>query len=142
MNARLFGTALVGWILVMLGLSALGAGPGRDESARAALEMMVDNCLPCHHPGSGNKKAVRAWPNALDLPATLAAKDLVTPGDAEDSLLFLMVDDGDIQSALGLGRNPDIHRIVLAHHLGLVIITRVDFSMPAQESLDQRPHNE
>jgi len=96
MNARLFGTALVGWILVILGFPALGAGPGGDESARAVLAVMVDNCLPCHHPGSGNKKAVRAWPNALDLPATLAAEDLVTPGDAEDSLLFLMVDDGDM----------------------------------------------
>jgi len=56
----------------------------------------VDTCLPCHHPESADKKAVRDWPDALDLPATLAAEDFVTPGDAEDSLVFLMVIDGDM----------------------------------------------
>jgi len=70
---------------------------------RAALEVLVGACLPCHHPESDDKKAVRDWPDALDLPATLAAEDFVTPGDAEDSLLFLMVDDGDMPPEDWLG---------------------------------------
>ena len=67
-----------------------------DETTSAALEVLVDTCLPCHHPESSDKKAVRDWPDALDLPATLATEDFVTPGDAEDSLLFLVVLDGDM----------------------------------------------
>ena len=67
-----------------------------DETTSAALEVLVDTCLPCHHPESSDKKAVRDWPDALDLPATLATEDFVTPGDAEDSLVFLMVLDGDM----------------------------------------------
>ncbi|HJM57724.1 MAG: hypothetical protein CMJ98_07060 [Planctomycetes bacterium] len=70
--------------------------PAGDETTSAALEVLVDTCLPCHYPESSDKKAVRDWPDALDLPATLAAEDFVTPGDAEDSLVFLMVLDGDM----------------------------------------------
>lgn len=90
-------------MLVLAGLACtlqahagVGARRGGDETTRAALEVLVDTCLPCHHPESPDKKAVRDWPDALDLPATLAAEDFVTPGDAEDSLLFLMVIDGEM----------------------------------------------
>ena len=43
--------------------------PAGDETTSAALEVLVDTCLPCHYPESSDKKAVRDWPDALDLPA-------------------------------------------------------------------------
>ncbi len=82
-------------ILCTLLAGVLWPAPQDDQALTTAmLEVVVDTCLPCHHPLAEDKKAVRDWPDALDLHATI--EEFVTPGDAEDSLLFLIVDDGDM----------------------------------------------
>jgi uncharacterized membrane protein len=96
MNPPSFLILAAGLACALQADAGVGARRGGDETTRAALEVLVDACLPCHHPGSPNKKAVRDWPDALDLPGTLALEGFVTPGDAEDSLMFLMVIDGDM----------------------------------------------
>ena len=96
MNLPSLLTLATGLVCALQAGAGVGSKTGRDDTTRDALEVLVDTCLPCHHPDSADKKAVRDWPDALDLPATLAAEDFVTPGDAEDSLLFLMVIDGEM----------------------------------------------
>lgn len=58
--------------------------------------LLEERCVRCHGTESTDKKAIKDWPDALDLVGTLAIPDMVVAGDAEGSDLFLTCDDGDM----------------------------------------------
>ena len=66
-----------------------------SDPVEAAL-LLEERCLRCHGPASTDKKAIKDWPDATDLPSTLAIPDMVVPGDSEASDLFITCDEGDM----------------------------------------------
>lgn len=89
-------------------LSAPPLSPQDDEAvqqalAEAASDVITRKCMPCHAPGSTDKKALRDWDCADDLAASLELEHLIVPGDSEGSDLFLTVDFGDMPPPLWEG---------------------------------------
>lgn len=75
--------------------SALGQSVG-DDLGKAAATLLGSRCSSCHGPDSKEPRAVRAWPDATDLAATVANEDLVVPGDPDDSTLLFVIADGEM----------------------------------------------
>ncbi len=62
--------------------------------AEQVLAIQRAKCLDCHGPDSDKRKAKRAYPDGLDLAATV--EEWVSPGKPDDSDLYLMLIDGDM----------------------------------------------
>jgi len=82
------------WILVALGAPAGTRLPRVDLAAEAAAVLRA-RCFPCHGPDSTERKAVRAWRNALDVAGTIE-EGLLEPGDPDNSELWELVVEGDM----------------------------------------------
>lgn len=65
-----------------------------SDLVQKVLQIQRSKCLDCHGPNSDKRKAVRKYPDALDLAATV--EEWVVPGDPLDSDFFLMLEDGEM----------------------------------------------
>jgi hypothetical protein len=90
--------------LVLL-CSAPSAGTqDSDQSAQQTLDpdpvavavLLEERCARCHGLNSENEKAIKEWPDATDLTATLLIDLMVKPGEPEESDLFITCDEGDM----------------------------------------------
>ena len=91
----------IGWSIavVLSAPTALGATTQGDDSARAVAALFERSCVSCHGAGATDPRASRAWSGASDLAATAANADQVTPGQPDDSNLYLVVDYEDMPPA-------------------------------------------
>jgi uncharacterized membrane protein len=87
-------------ILLLFALAPFGGQDGTVPSGLDAAEqvalLLEERCSNCHSPGSDEPKATKHWPNALDLAGTVGNGELILPGNADESNLFLAVLDGDM----------------------------------------------
>lgn len=86
---------------------ALGAQDDseHDDLGLKAASLLESRCSSCHGPSSEKPRAVRAWADATDLAGTALNPDLITPGDPDDSTVFIVVADGDMPPP-GSGIDP------------------------------------
>ncbi|HIG86346.1 MAG TPA: hypothetical protein EYQ25_04810 [Planctomycetes bacterium] len=73
-----------------------GAQQTLDPDPVAVAVLLEERCARCHEPDSGDEKAIKDWPDATDLNATLMIDLMVKPGDPEESDLFITCDEGDM----------------------------------------------
>lgn len=79
-----------------IALQATAAAPRQEPAVQErVLDLFAASCAECHGP-AGEARAVRHWPDALDLAATAGDPELVVPGRPEDSNLYLTIEAGDM----------------------------------------------
>jgi uncharacterized membrane protein/mono/diheme cytochrome c family protein len=82
--------------LLLIGALPPSAPQDPIDLGSAVAELLESRCSKCHGPDTDEPKAVRHWPDATDLAATAANPDLISPGDPDDSDLFLSVSFEDM----------------------------------------------
>lgn len=65
------------------------------QRARAARDVLEKRCVPCHNPEAEDRKAVKSWADALDVP-TMIEEFIIEPDAAAQSYLLELVDDGEM----------------------------------------------
>ena len=76
--------------------SPVASAFAQEDSARAAVDILTAKCASCHGPDTKEPKALRAWNGPSDLAASVLDSDFISPGDPDDSTIFIVIDDGEM----------------------------------------------
>ena len=82
-------------MLAML-FSPLASAFAQEDSGHAAVEILTAKCASCHGPDTKEPKALRAWNGPGDLAASVLDPDFISPGDPDDSTIFIVIDEGEM----------------------------------------------